>query len=128
MSKSIVLDNSCIIALLDEEPGADIVRSIIFHGVISTVTLAEAYSVLSKRGQDGIAALAEIRFAIEQVLPFTEEQAETAGALRGPTKHAGLSLGDRACIALAIALDAEVYTADRIWAEINLPCKINLIR
>ena len=128
MNKPIVLDNSCIIALLDEEPGADTVRSIIFHAVISTVTLAEAYSVLSKRGQDGIAALAEIRFAIEQVLPFTEEQAEVAGALRGPTKHAGLSLGDRACIALGVALEAEVYTADRIWAELNLPCDIRLIR
>ena len=128
MNKTIVLDNSGIIALLDEEPGADVVRSVIFRAAISTVTLAEAYSVLSKRGQDGLAALAEIRFAIEQVIPFTEDQAETAGALRAPTKHAGLSLGDRACIALAVALDAEVYTADRVWAELSLPCPVHLIR
>ncbi|WP_182278230.1 type II toxin-antitoxin system VapC family toxin [Granulicella sp. 5B5] len=128
MSSPVVLDTSAIVALLDEEPGADLVRSVIFNAAISAVTLAEAYSILSKRGQDGIAALSEIRFAIEHVIPFTEDQAETAGALRGPTKHAGLSLGDRACIALAIALGVELYTADRIWATLNLPCTIKLIR
>jgi PIN domain nuclease of toxin-antitoxin system len=64
----------------------------------------------------------------EQVIPFTEDQAETAGALRGPTQHAGLSLGDRACIALAIALGADLYTSDRIWATLGLPCSITLLR
>ncbi len=128
MGNPVVLDASAIIALLDDEPGADIVRSVIFNAVISTVTLAEAYSILSKRGHDGIAALSEIRFAIDQLIPFTEDQAETAGALRGPTKHAGLSLGDRACIALGISLGVDLYTADCVWATLNLPCTIKLIR
>ena len=42
--------------------------------------------------------------------------------------HLGLSLGDRACLALGIALDVEIYTADRLWAQLNLPCSIHLIR
>jgi ribonuclease VapC len=115
-------------ALLDEEPGADIVQSVIFDSVISSVTLAEAYSVLSSRGQDGVAALSEMRFALQDVIPFTEEQAETAGALRGLTRSAGLSLGDRSCLALGIALDVPVYTADRAWATVNIGCDIHLIR
>jgi len=115
-------------ALLDEETGADIVRTVIFHSVVSAVTLAEAYSVLSFRGIDGLSALAEIRFAIEEIVPFTEEQAEIAGALREPTKHAGLSLGDRACLALALSLGAEVYTADHAWSRVEVGCMIHLIR
>ena len=95
---------------------------------ISTVNLAEVYSKLAERGDRGHKAFLVIRTAIAQIVPFTEEQAEIAGALRGPTKHAGLSLGDRACIALAVTLGTEIYTADRIWAELDLPCKVHLIR
>jgi ribonuclease VapC len=115
-------------ALLDSEPGAAIVAAIIFTSTISAVNLAEVYSVLSARGEDGVAALGEIRFAVEQVVPFTEQQAEIAGALRLQTKRLGLSLGDRACLALAMMLNADVYTADKAWATLQLPCTIHLIR
>jgi ribonuclease VapC len=123
-----VLDTSALLALLDEEPGADLVRSIIFDAVISTVTLAEAYSKLSERGRPGRDALNELMFALEGIVPFTEDHAEIAGLLRPATASAGLSLGDRCCLALGIAIDAEVFTADRIWATLKLPCKVRLIR
>ena len=54
--------------------------------------------------------------------------AEMTGSLRAETRKSGLSLGDRACIALGVALGAEVYTSDRVWADLILPCTIKLIR
>jgi ribonuclease VapC len=123
-----VLDTSALLALLDEEAGADIVRAVIFHSTIGTVTLAETYTKLAERGGHGREALTEILFAVGNIVPFTEEHAEVAGILRSSTAHAGLSLGDRACLALGISLHADVYTADRIWAELDVPCKVRLIR
>ena len=125
---SSVLDTSAVLAFLDDEPGAEEVFRVMRFSSISTVNLAEVYSKLAERGDQGHKAFLVIRNAIDQIVPFTEEQAEIAGALRGPTKHAGLSLGDRACIALAVTLGTEIYTADRIWAELDLPCKVHLIR
>ncbi len=122
------LDTSAVLAFLDDERGAEEVFRVMRFSSISTVNLGEVYSKLAERGDHGRKAFLVIRSAIGQIVPFTEEQAEIAGALRGPTKHAGLSLGDRACIALAATLKADVYTADRIWAELDLPCKVHLIR
>ena len=65
---------------------------------------------------------------IRRIEPFTASQARLAADLRPTTSHAGLSLGDRACLALAIELGAEVYTADRQWAKVQVACKIHLIR
>jgi len=52
--------------------------------------------------------------------PFDVSQARIAGALRAPTESFGLSLGDRACLALAQALQAVAFTADRAWAGLKL--------
>lgn len=128
VSKKAILDCSAILALLDEEPGADRIRPVLFHSIISTVTLAEAFSIFSLRPPDQVAALNELLFAIEEVVPFTADQAEIAGALRKPTKPLGLSLGDRACIALAISLGVEIYTADRVWRHVDVGLPIHLIR
>jgi PIN domain nuclease of toxin-antitoxin system len=125
---SYVLDSSAVLAFLDSEPGAAIVLSILRSSYISTVNLAEVYSKLIERGDPGLQAFAIVRSAIGQVMPFTEQMAEASGELRPLTRHLGLSLGDRACLALAMALNAEVYTADRIWAELQLPCTIKVIR
>ncbi len=123
-----VLDTSAILAFVNQEPGAASVFSMIPESVISSVTLAEAYSVFSRKGQDGITALAEVRYGLAEVIPFTERQAEITGELRATTAQAGLSLGDRACLSLAIDLGTEVYTADRVWATLDLPCNVHLIR
>jgi ribonuclease VapC len=123
-----VLDASAVLALLDAEPGADKVAAVLIDAAIGTVNLAEVHTKLSERGQSGRQALAEILAVADAVLPFTEEHATITGSLRASTMHLGLSLGDRACLALGIALDAEVYTAEHIWAQLNLPCTIHLIR
>jgi len=123
-----VLDASALLAVLDEEPGADIVRAVIFNAVISTVNLAEIYTKLSDRGRNGLEAMTEMLFAIEEIIPFSLEHAEIAGMLRPATAHAGLSLGDRSCLALGISLNADVYTADRIWGQLEVPCNVKIIR
>lgn len=127
-SEIVVLDTSALIALIDSEAGADVVRNVISRAVVSSVSWAEAHSVLSFRGIDSVTALRNIRFALQQVFPFTETQAEIAGVLRSSTQKAGLSLGDRACLALGLALNAPVYTADKAWKTINVRCDVRLIR
>lgn len=128
MSELVVLDNSALIALIDDEPGAEIVQNVIFRAVVSTVTWAEAHSVLTHRGMNSIIALEELRFALQELVPFTETQAQVAGALRATTKEAGLSLGDRSCLALALELKTPVYTADKAWKSIDVGCDVRLIR
>jgi PIN domain nuclease of toxin-antitoxin system len=123
-----VLDASAVLALLDAEPGADKVATVLMDAAIGTVNLAEVHAKLSERGQYGRQALAEILSVADAVLPFTEEHATIAGSLRASTMHLGLSLGDRACLALGIALGVPVFTTERIWAQLHLPCGIHLIR
>ena len=110
-----VLDSSALLALIDEEAGADRVRDVLSDSMISTVNLAEVYGKLDERGQDGLRAVGNVLMTLTEVVPFNEEHAVLAGRLRQQTRHAGLSLGDRACIALALATGAEVYTADSMW-------------
>lgn len=126
--KDSVLDASAVLALLDSEPGADQVLAAIPSALISTVNLAEVYSNFANRGPATWTALQRVRFAIGEVVPFTDEMAELAGRLRPITKSLGLSLGDRACLALAMLRGADVLTADKSWAKLSLPCKIHLIR
>jgi ribonuclease VapC len=123
-----VLDASAVLALLDAEPGADKVAAVLMDAAIGTVNLAEVHTKLAERGRSGRQALAQILSVVEEVVPFTEEHAAITGSLRASTTHLGLSLGDCSCLALGIALDAEVYTAERLWVRLRLPCAIHLIR
>lgn len=125
---SVVLDTSAVLAFLDDEPGAEEVFRIIRVASMSTVNLAEVYTKLTERGKAGSEAFSAVRDAIGQIVPFTAQMAEMTGSLRTATRKSGLSLGDRACIALGIALGAEIYTSDRVWADLALPCTIKLIR
>lgn len=63
-----------------------------------------------------------------EVVSFDLEQASFVAELRQSTQHLGLSLGDRACIALALVTGYQIYTADKIWSTLDLPCQINQIR
>ena len=70
-------------------------------------------------------AVAELNL---QVADFSESQARAAAHLRSRTRHAGLSLGDRACLALGLQLRRPVVTADRAWANVDVGVEIVLIR
>lgn len=107
-----VLDASAVLALRYQEPGWQLVADV-QHRLVSSVNLAETLSKLIDRGhspEDAEAALALLRL---RVIPFDEAQAAEAARLRPLTRAFGLSLGDRACLALARVRGLPVLTADR---------------
>ncbi len=109
----ILLDASALLALLQGEPGADVVASALPRGVMSAVNLSEVIAKLTEHGMPLEAARAALDGLPIEVHPFDREAAYMVAELRGITRSAGLSLGDRACVALAMRLDAMAVTADR---------------
>ena len=125
---SVVLDASALLAYLQREPGANAVRSVISESAMSTVNWAEVVQKVS----EGIEDMPGLRGSLESLglalAPFTATQAEIAGKLRNRTRELGLSLGDRACLALGLDREATVYTADRVWKRLRLETEIRVIR
>jgi ribonuclease VapC len=128
MPNEVVLDASAVLALLKREPGAERVRAVLDRATIGAVNVAEVQSKLVDLGLSRQAAAARIRFLGCRILAFSEDQAIEAGSLIEQTRRLGLSLGDRACLALALDLKATVYTTDRIWTELGLGIRIEAIR
>lgn len=126
-----VLDASALLALLNEEVGVENLppeSELLSHAVMSTVNLAEVQGKLVSNGIPSDQAWAAILSAIHAAHVLDQEQAKLAGALRMQTRALGLSLGDRACLALGVVLKAPVYTADRQWAKLKLGIRIHIIR
>ena len=124
----IVLDSSALLALLFKEPAGDSVRGFLPMALISTVNLAEVLTKVAERigsADIGRAMVSDLRLSIE---PVSEDHALTAAHLRLSTRAAGLSLGDRLCLALALERGLPVLTADRAWSRINVGVEIRLIR
>lgn len=129
MSLQAVLDASAILAIVFEEPGADkLTVEILKDAVISAVNLAEVQSKLVTKGYHPDAAWDDALSLVMEVVPFSQETARIAGDLISQTKPYGLSLGDRSCLALAIALKGEVYTTERSWKKLKLGIPIHVIR
>lgn len=128
MLSNYILDASALLALLNAEEGADLVQEFLSRSVISTVNLAEVVTRLSILGMPE----GEVREALTvlglEIIPFDEEQAFRAGLLSAYTQHLGLSLGDRACLALALTTRATALTADRVWKDLDIGVEIKLIR
>ena len=124
----VVLDASAVLALLQGEPGGEQVLNHFEGSVIGTVNFAEAQATLLARGMDEAAALRAVRSCAREIIPFDMEQASSTAALLLRTHSLQLSLGDRACLALGMALKAPVYTADRAWAGLQLGIDIRVIR
>jgi len=124
-----VLDASAILALLQNEPGAEkLTDEILERAVASTVNLAEVQSKLVKVGLSADEAWAHALSPVTAAEPYTSEQAKVAGSMITTTDKYGLSLGDRSCLALAIALNAEVYTTEKLWKNLKLGVPIHVIR
>ena len=123
-----VLDASALLALMNDEPGADAVSSALPRAVISAVNLTEVVAKLCDYGlseEETWEALGD--FDLE-VAPFDEALAYVAGELHRSTRRKGLSLGDRACLALAKEKGRAALTTDRAWAELDLDIEVRLIR
>lgn len=124
----IVLDSSAVLAGLQGEPGGDHVLQHSLGASVSAVNVCEVITSLVDRGGSPEAARRSVTRLKMNIVPFDEPQAQRAGELRPLTRHLGLSLGDRACLALAEQLGAKVLTADRPWDQLKLGIDIELIR
>jgi PIN domain nuclease of toxin-antitoxin system len=124
-----VLDASAILAVLFQEPGAEkMTDEIMDSAVVSAVNLAEVQSKLVKMGHPPQDAWSDANLLKTAPEPFTADQAKIAGSLIAQTQKYGLSLGDRACLALAIALKAPVYTTEQLWRNLKVGVPIHVIR
>jgi PIN domain nuclease of toxin-antitoxin system len=128
MANEVVLDASAMLAILKRERGADRVLAVLNRAMVSCVNLAEVQTKLVDAGLDPAHAWASVTFLGCRGIPFGEEQARESGTLVTQTKSLGLSLGDRACLALAIERKAKVYTADRNWKSLSVGIEIEVIR
>jgi len=125
----VVLDASAVLALLNNEPGSDtLTPELLSDATCSTVNLAEVQTKLVSEGGSPEEAWEDTLSPIREAAPFTGEQARVAGSLVAQTRALGLSLGDRACLALGLALRAPVYTADKSWKKLKLGVTIHVIR
>ena len=123
-----VLDASALLALLHDEPGAERVTEVLDGALITTVNWAEVVQKAVARGVSVEGMRSELSGAGLRFEPFSAAQAEIAGQLWLETRHLGLSLGDRACLALASDRALSVLTADREWSRLSTPIEIRQIR
>ena len=124
----VVLDASALLALLNDEDGAKEVEQVLAEAVISTVNLAEVVTRLALHGMPESDIRSVLGLLGLTSLPFDEEMAFQSGLLSPLTRAAGLSLGDRACLALAIERKAPALTADRAWQAIDVEVEVRSIR
>jgi ribonuclease VapC len=122
----IVLDASAILALLRNERGSEAVGAIIANGLVSTVNLSEVVAKLVERGAaDAVDIVESLPF---EIVDFDTELALAAGLMWMRGKKVGLSLGDRACLALAERHRLPVITADRNWRDLDVAIEVRTLR
>lgn len=125
---TIALDASTVLAVVNSEPGAEMVQNAWADAAVSAVNYSEAIAKLVETGFDDAEAI-----GILEALPITVHaldiaQARRAGLLRRQTREHGLSLGNRACLALAMVLGLPAMTADHDWIDLDLGIEIVVIR
>ena len=123
-----VLDASALLCLLNDEIGANRVEATLDDAVISTVNFSEVIAKIVDRGGTVELAIAMLDPLHLKIVDFDRSQAVTASELRGATRPVGLSLGDRACLALAMSRQLKVLTADRAWTDLAVDLQIELLR
>jgi PIN domain nuclease of toxin-antitoxin system len=128
MSK-IVFDASTLIALFAKETGYEFIKKQMKDAIISSVNIAEVYKYcietqnLSEDEAKKLVKLSDIK-----IIEFTSDQALISASLITKTKQYGLSLGDRACIALGISGEYDIITCDQIWQKLDVDVKIMMAR
>lgn len=123
-----VLDASALLALLRGEPGADEVASCLPNAAMSTVNHSEVVAKLAEAGMPREAIESALSALPIRLVDFDVRLSVAAGMLRTTTRALGLSLGDRACLALAAHLGGDAVTADSAWAKLGVGPSIRVIR
>jgi PIN domain nuclease of toxin-antitoxin system len=127
---TVILDSSAVLAALQHEPGMEAVQAAWDEAVIGAVNHAEVVTKLIDRGlkRDQVDTVLRLAPALP-VTPFDSAQADLAGKLRDSTRTWVLSLGDRACLALALTSGAEaVLTTDHAWSKLDVGIAVRVIR
>jgi len=124
----IALDASAMLAFLFREPGHERVADVIEEGCISSVNLSEVLVRFARDGHDPALTYGKIAESPIEIVPFLGEDAALAASLVPATRRLGLSLGDRACLALALARRIPALTADQAWLRLDLRIRIVPIR
>jgi PIN domain nuclease of toxin-antitoxin system len=124
----VVLDASAILAVLNGEPGAETISPLLTHGLVSSVNYAETLAKLAEQGSSDENARQAILDLGVDVVDFDRSLADRSGELRPLTRHRGLSLGDRACIALGEREGVPIVTADRTWRDVLPGLDIRVVR
>ena len=122
-----ILDASTVLVVLQEEDGSGDALKYFAGASISTVNMAEVLTKLIEKGRDPVKAVEVFELLQLDVIAFDQEHAKKAAALRPLTKHLGLSLGDRCCLALAMLSEGTAVTADRQWKKVK-QCPVEVIR
>lgn len=125
---SSILDSSAVLAYLHHEPGFETVADLLDGAAMSSVNVAEVATRLIDRGVSREQAEQAIGNLSLGTISFDEPLAYRAAGLRGGTRGAGLSLGDRACLATAQGLGVRAVTADRSWSRLRVGVEIQIIR
>lgn len=123
-----VIDTSVVMCVLLHEPGRERSLEAMSGAIMSSVNVAEVVAKCLERAVPENLATLLLSSSDIRVVDFVAEDAVLAGQLWGRAPKGMLSLGDRACLATAARLGATAVTADRIWAKLDLPCAIELIR
>ena len=128
--RAVILDASALIAFLSEEIGADVVKKLLSIAVMSSVNIAEvAKFLIDNKNIDKNKAKELIEHLISESCAFDNTQAFSTAELTIQTKKYGLSLADRACLALALRTGYPIYTADKVWKKLDINnIDIHLIR
>ncbi|MDE3016910.1 MAG: type II toxin-antitoxin system VapC family toxin [Pseudomonadota bacterium] len=127
--KKVVFDTSALLAIEKRETGAEVAEAALANiPYISSVNWCELFTACHRHGYDKNEISARLIKAGMQIIPFTQERAEAAALLYKPTQPFGLSLGDRACLALAQETSRVIITADTAWAALPLDVELKFIR
>jgi ribonuclease VapC len=124
----VVLDASALLALINAEPGGDVVAAALPVASISVINLTEVVTKMIDIGIPRRDAWAEAADLVPVIVDFDAELGRRTADLRAPTRSLGLSLGDRACLALAEHLQVPALTADQAWRNLAIGIEIRLIR
>jgi ribonuclease VapC len=124
----VVLDASAVIAVFKQEPGWHSVIPLLESGRMSAANFAEVATWLARLARPNHQVFAELDVLEVTVIDLDRRRAATVGVLEPKTRHRGLSLSDRACLALAIELGLPAVTADRAWRNLDIGVEIRLIR
>lgn len=125
---SAVLDASAVLAWLRDEAGAELVHPLLPAATMSAANWSETHQKLLQHGVDAHRATNRLRTLGVRIEPLTEPDAVAAANLWAATRGAGLSLGDRCCLALAARLDRIAVTADTAWAGLDIDIPVRVIR